>query len=139
MKKELTTEEILKDVYKYHSKAELTPEEIDTIIAMFDKPEKFVILRKLFQVLTQEERDIAIPSEEAMVDVNPTDMAQYGLQVAINTRADEKIRQALLTMYQKVKAWHVREKENEIKEDEEKKEKLEEQDELSKKLVGDNI
>lgn len=140
------TEDILKNVYKYQSKAELTTEEIDTIVKMFDTPEKFIVLRKMLQVLTQEERDIIVPSEEAMIDVNPQEMAKYGLQVAINMRADEKIRQALLSMYQKVKTYHQTELEKTLefeevktKEEEEKREQMQEEDELAKQRVGENI
>lgn len=139
-------EDILKDVYKYQSKAELTQEEKNIILEMFDKPEKFVVLRKVFQVLTQEERDIQIPSEEALIDVNPQELQKYGLQVAINMRADEKIRQSLLSFYQKVKTWHettVEEKmktaEVEKKKEEDKKEEMQEKDELAKQRVGENV
>lgn len=138
----MTNEEILKNVYKYQSKAELTAGEIETITEMFDKPEKFVVLRKLLQVLTDEERDIQIPSEAAMISTSPEDLKEYGLKVAINMRADEKIRQALLSMYTKVKTWHVSQVEEslniEAKEEDKKAEKAEEK-QLAKRRAGVNV
>lgn len=139
-------EDILKNVYKYKRKAELTQEEIDAVLEMFDKPEKFVILRKMLQVFSDDEREIDIPSEAALINTNPGQLQEYGLQVAINMRADEKIRQALASFYTKVKTWHVSEKEAEFdealrvaKEEEVVHEKMAEDAELSKKRAGENV
>lgn len=139
-------EDILKNVYKYKRKAELTQEEIDAVLEMFDKPEKFVILRKMLQVFSDDEREIDIPSEAALINTNPGQLQEYGLQVAINMRADEKIRQALASFYTKVKTWHVSEKEAEFdealrvaKEEEVVHEKMAEDAALSKKRVGEKV
>lgn len=141
-------QDILKDVYKYDGAVSLTKEERDILVAMFENPQSFVILRKILNIFTNVERDIVLPSEEIGLSEEgiPADFAHYGQKVYVNALADEKIRKNLLSIYSTIRAWKVAQKEEEFaaeaeeeKKEEEVKEKMEEEKELSKKRVGENV
>lgn len=141
-------QQILKDVYKYDGAVSLTQEEKDILIAMFENPQSFVILRKILNIFTNVERDIVLPSEEIGLSEEgiPADFAYYGQKVYVNALADEKIRKNLLSTYSTIKAWKVSQKEEEFakeaedeKKEEEVKEQIEEEQELAKQRVGENV
>jgi len=115
-----TNKEILENVYQYKEKASYTPEDLELAKEMFSTPERFALLRKVLQVLTQEERGISIPSKEALIAKRPEDLTTYGLQVAIESLADEKVRQTLVSFYMLLKGTIEQEK----KDAQEEKEKL---------------
>lgn len=141
-------EAILKDVYKYNGAVVLTDEEKSELRDMFKTPERFTILRKVLNVFTNEERDIVLPSEEIGLSEEgiPADFAHYGQKVYVNALADEKIRKNLLSVYSSLQAWHKTKKQEEFeaealeeKKEAEAREKLEEEQELAKKRVGENV
>lgn len=139
-------EAILKDVYSYHEEVELTEKEIKMVIEMFDVPEKFVILRKMLQVFTHAERGIVVPNSNAVIDLHPENLQTYGLKVAVESLADEKLRQSLANFYTKVQMMKVREKRADFeKENLEKaqedalREEKNTEDKKAKQTFGENL
>lgn len=134
------------NVYSYQESAELTPKEIEMVVEMFDVPEKFLVLRKMMQVFTSEERGLVIPNSYVAIDALPEDLEKYGLKVAIESRADEKVRQALSSFYRKVQLLKMREKREELEEknliDHEEakaREKMDEEDTEAQQNFGENL
>lgn len=134
------------NAFSYQEGSEMTQKEIDMVIEMFDVPEKFLVLRKMIQIFTPEERGLNIPNASAAIDTLPEDLEKYGLKVAIEARADEKVRQALASFYRKVQLLKMREKREELEarniedhEEEKAKEKMEEEDEEAKQNFGVNL
>lgn len=145
--KEITPEmkKILESVYRYQEKASYTPEEIEMAKEMFDKPEKFALLRKILQVFTHEERGISLPTKEALLG-KPEDLAKYGLNMAIETLADERVRQSLLSFYFLMKGEFQADKKEELEaaekekfEEEKRSEEFKENQEVENRKVGPNL
>jgi hypothetical protein len=96
---ELTPEQIkaVQEVYGIVSATSFSDEDIALAKTMFDTPEKFVLLRRIFQVLNQGERGLLIPHEFA--NVSGSTFEQLGIEVAIQKRADEIVRSSLVSFY----------------------------------------
>ena len=136
----------LEEIFKYTDKANIKDEEFELAKKMFDTPEKFDLLRRMLSVFITEEKGIVRPDIQATIDLRPEDMAKYGMQVAIESLAQEKIRQALLSFYMQLKNFMVTEKKKEFeainKEEEEeqkKKEAFEAQQEIETRELGEYI
>lgn len=139
-------EAILSEVYGYADKAHYTDEDIALAKQMFDTPEKFRLLRKILQVLTPEERGITIPGEVHFVDAKPEDKEHFAFSVAVDYRADEKIRQTLASFYQLLKGQFKAEKKAEFEkqnqadfEEKQRTEAHEERVEEDNRVVGENL
>lgn len=136
----------LEEIFKYTDKASITDEEFKLAKKMFDKPEKFDLLRRILSIFISEEQGIVRPDPKAMIDLRPDDLNKYGMQVAIETLAQEKVRQSLLSFYMQLKNFMVEEKKKEFEEinkqeaeEQRKKEEFEEQQEIEARELGENI
>jgi hypothetical protein len=145
---DLTSEQeaILSEVYGYSDTAHYTEEDIELAKVMFDTPEKFALLRKILQVLTPEERGITIPGEVHFVDAKPEDRERFAFAVAVDYRADEKIRGTLVSFYQLLKGQFKKDKKEEFEKqnqeefDEKKRSEVhEEKVEEDQRTVGTNL
>lgn len=114
-------EKELNNVYSLQEGADLTDSEIDTLVKMFDKPENFVLLRKVLRVLTPDELGISYNNDIKQLGLNPEDWEKYGKQVAIVQLADEKIRQALFNFYKMIQTHKMSEKRKEFEIENQKK------------------
>lgn len=139
-------EQIIRGAYLYSDKYELTDEDIVLAAEMFNTPEKFLLLRKMLGIHTPNEAGLSYKSAHKLLEASITDLQAYGLESAISNLADERIRVALIGMYNRVRR-HVQEKmsgkfksENE-KTDAERKlsEEHAEQSEEDKRTVGPNL
>lgn len=90
---------IIRDVFQYRDKAEYSEEELALARQMFDTPEKFALLRKILQVLTQEERGISMPDPRSFIDLDPEKARKYAFDMAVLLKTDETIRQMLVQFY----------------------------------------
>lgn len=131
--------DILKNIYHYKNDIELSEQEMQTVIEMFDTPDKFIILRKMLMIFSDEERGLVLPNDAIRISTLPENLETYGLQVAVNSLADEKIRQSLQNFFQKVQAFHKNKLETQFKKENEIKEEILLEKETDKKVVGDNI
>lgn len=136
----------LEEIFKYTDKASIKDEEFELAKKMFDTPEKFDLLRRMLSVFITEEQGIVRPDIKASFDLRPDDMAKYGMQVAVETLAQEKIRQSLLSFYFQLKNHLVTEKTKEFElenkeeaEELKKKEEFEAQQEIETRELGENI
>ena len=104
---ELTEEQqrILQHHFLYQEEADLTEEELDQLCRMFDKPEKLKLLRKLFNVVTRDERGFMHQDPLATIQADAANKEAYAFEVAVNMLADEKVRKALISAYQRVKVY----------------------------------
>jgi hypothetical protein len=134
------------EAYSYQDKAEITEDEMNTARAMFDTPEKFRILRKFLQILTQDERGVTYTGIQSLVQASESDLKTYALESAVQHLAYEKVRQALLNFYLKLHDAKLRdlkkvataENKKQFEEDKRTEEYLKEKEE-AKKRVGDNL
>lgn len=143
------TDEQIKEAdaaYSLVTEIEITKSEMEEILDMFHKPERFTILRKVLMQFSNAERGLVLPRPESVIGTNPENLALYGQQVAIDSLADERIRQCMRDLYFKVKTEKVRQAEAELEkknaeklEKEEGKEKTEEENEDAKRKVGINV
>lgn len=100
---ELSTEQeaLLKSVYQYTDKADFSDAEIEAAKEMFDSPEKFVILRKIFGVITEEERGINYQGKLATLSAN--DFQQMGIEASIQKAVEARIQRGLAQFYSLLK------------------------------------
>lgn len=96
-------ENIIRGVYQYSDKYELTEDDMNLAAEMFDKPEKFLLLRKLLGIHTPNEAGCSFKSPHKMLEASVADMQAYGIESAISNLADERIRVALVGTYNKVR------------------------------------
>jgi len=136
--------EILESVFQYTDKFEITDKEKLVIREMFDTPEKFALLRKILGVLTRDERGLTMPSAEA--NLSADDYESLGRELELSRRVDERIRGALVNLYRLTRQDIVAEKTKEFEETnrkaEEEKEKTkeyEEQQDVDKRVAGENL
>lgn len=137
---------ILQDAYAYRDDAEYTEEDLKLAKQMFDTPEKFKLLRKIFGVHTPNERGITMPTIQAFVDADLGDLKKYAVETAVNHLADEKVRKALVNFYVllrgnirgEMQAEFDKENAEELKE-KKQTEEFEAKQEEDKKIVGDNL
>lgn len=139
-------EKVLNEVYNLREGSELSVEEIDKAIEMFDKPENFIILRKVLGIASYADRGITLQNPALKAGSSPEDYEEYGKRVAIEILADEKIRQTLFAFYKQIQSFKIREKRKEIEEEnaksveEEKNTKeFEKEQEISKRVFGENL
>ena len=139
-------EKVLAEVYNLQEGAELTAEEIDKAIEMFNSPESFIILRKVLGIASYADRGITLQNPALKAGSTPEDYEEYGKKVAIEILADEKIRQTLFAFYKQIQSFKIKEKrkefetENAKKEEEDKiAEELNKVEEKNKRVFGDNI
>jgi len=125
-KSEYNTEqiEVLETIYGYSDTANYSKEDLALARIMFDKPEKFALLRKILQVMTPNERGLSIPNPKALVDADIKDLHGYAIATAVNNLADEKVRQTLNAFYRLMRATIVADKKAEY--DAENKEEFKE-------------
>lgn len=83
--------------FNFREKAELTEDEIDQLVTIFDTPEKLLILRKLFLVVSEDERGISIVTP-SIGDVG-ADWEKFGLLTYANSLANEQVKNSLLMAY----------------------------------------
>lgn len=137
---------ILQDAYAYRDDAEYTEEDLKLAKQMFDTPEKFKLLRKIFGVHTPNERGITMPTIQAFVDADLGDLKKYAVETAVNHLADEKVRKALVNFYVllrgnirgEMQAGFDKENAEEVKE-KKQTEEFEAKQEDEKKIVGDHL
>lgn len=139
-------EKVLAEVYNLQEGAELTSEEIDKAIEMFNSPESFIILRKVLGIASYADRGITLQNPALKAGSTPEDYEEYGKKVAIEILADEKIRQTLFAFYKQIQSFKIKEKrkefetENAKKEEEDKiAEELNKVEEKNRRVFGDNI
>lgn len=137
-------EKILSEIYVYKDSGEITEDDIKTLKMMFDKPEKFALLRRVLGLLTRDERGLTMPQAEN--HISGKDYEDLGREVVLQRKADETIRLSLARFYsliqtelksEKTKEF---EKENEtLDKEEENKKESEIEREREERGVGDNV
>ncbi len=90
-------EKTLSEVFQYTDKADISDAEIELARQMFDSPEKFVLLRKILGVITQEERGIHYEGELAGLTANSFEA--YGIEALIKKNTDDRIKRGLGSLY----------------------------------------
>ena len=147
-KENLTKEqtEILEKEYGYVDKAHYSEADLKLAKEMFDKPEKFALLRKILQVITPVERGLMFPNPQALVSADPTDLNKYAIESAVNNLADEKVRQTLVAFYKLIKGELVDKKREDFKaenlakfKEQQNIEKMEEAKKEDAKKFGENL
>ena len=147
-KEGLTKEQEAKiaSAYSLKEEASITEEELRVLQDMFDTPEKFVLLRKMFQVITQEERGLVYPSPESVIHLDPEQAKEFAFQVVVGDKVQETIRQRLLTFYQIIRNLNREDmkvsfdEKNKMKfENKERVDAAEEKDEAEEHGVGENL
>lgn len=129
---ELTKEQVseLEKIFQYKEKAEFTEEEKETLKEMFSTPEKLLILRKGLGMFTIEEKGLAFPSAQNLIQADIVDLEKYAIETAVSNLATEKVRMALFSLYRMINASKVSEKRKEFEkkniEDFEEKKRTEE-------------
>ncbi len=137
-------QKILSEDFNYSEKCEITQEEIDSLVDVFDTPEKLVLLRKLFLVVTEEERGVTVITPHA--GDGQADFEKFGQLTYINQLVQQEIKDALTKAYELVtkqrKINQLNKMTAENKEEakvEERKEKTAEQEEIAGREVGVNL
>lgn len=137
-------QDILSEVYKLDTKAEISKEDIAWAKDKFKDPEDFQRLRKILRVVTEEEKGIAYQSEIASVP--DEDLKRFAIDVKINNLANERIRNALLSFYVMLRdsnredvSKKIDERVEELKRDEAQREQLKKEVELANKKYPDNV
>lgn len=147
-KKDYTPEqtEVLETIYGYSDKANYSEEELAIAREMFDKPEKFALLRKILQVLTPDERGLTLKNPQAFVDADIKDLQKYALETAVNNLADEKVRQSLYAFYRLMRSIVVADKKAEFDaanqesfEEEQRSEEFKQEEQQEKRTLGENL
>lgn len=95
-------EKVLSEVFLFEEGGDLSEEDVKTLAGMFDTPAKFVLLRRALQVLTPAERGLTIKDSKAFIETQPHDYEKFAFDMAVDMRADEKVRQSLVSLYRKV-------------------------------------
>lgn len=143
---ELTEEQerIIEDIYGYTDKAAYTEEDIAMAKQMFDTPEKFRLLRKILQVFTIEERGLSIP--DPLNNISAESFEKLGIEVAIQKKADEKIRSSLVSFYLRLRKDIQQDKREELEKqniadfvEQKKTEKFLEEKEEANRVIGVNL
>lgn len=144
---DLTVEQqkVLKEIYQYSDEGQLNEEDLKLGAAMFDTPEKFKLLRKIFGILTRDERGLTLFSPQSLVRAEISDLQKYAVETAVNNLADEKIRNALFSFYRNVRTYLVSEKKKEFAEEnqaefeeEKRRDKFEEEKDVGE-AIGKNL
>lgn len=137
-------QDILSEVYKLDTKAEISKEDIAWAKDKFKDPEDFQRLRKILRVVTEEEKGIAYQSEIASVP--DEDLKRFAIDVKINNLANERIRNALLSFYVMLRdsnredvSKKIDERVEELKRYEAQREQLKKEVELANKKYPDNV
>lgn len=105
----------LQEMYSYTDGYEYTPADLKLAQQMFDTPEKFLLLRKIFGVHTPNEKGLTMQGPQAVVEASITDMQAYAIETAVNHLANEKVRQALVAFYRVVRQEMVQKKADEFR------------------------
>jgi len=103
-------EKILSEVFLFEEGGDLSEQDVKTLAGMFDTPAKFVLLRRALQVLTPAERGLTIKDSKAFIETQPHDYAKFAFDMAVDMRADEKVRQSLVSLYRRVGKHYVEQK-----------------------------
>lgn len=144
---DLTVEQqkVLKEIYQYSDEGQLNEEDLKLGAAMFDTPEKFKLLRKIFGILTRDERGLTLFSPQSLVRAEISDLQKYAVETAVNNLADEKIRNALFSFYRNVRVYLVSEKKKEFEEEnqaefeeDKRRDKFEEEKDVGE-AIGKNL
>lgn len=96
-------EQIVRGVYQYTDKYELTDDDMKLAAEMFDTPEKFLLLRKLLGMYTPNEAGLTFKSPHKLLEASIADLQAYGLESAVSNLADERIRMSLITLYNRIR------------------------------------
>ena len=137
---------VLSETYSLTDGYHISDEEMKIAKEMFDTPEKFVILRKIFGIVTENEKGLTGMNSQALIDADSKDLTQYAIQTLINTQTEENIRKALANFYIRLQ----REIRTELMEgmqeqntkdfDEvERTKEFESEEEVKKRTVGENL
>lgn len=136
----------VQEAYMLTEGYEISEEEISVARAMFDTPEKFLLLRKILQVFTLEERGISYKSPQALVEADPVKLQEYAVASAIDALADEKVRKALSRFYVLVRGINqesmtadFKKQNDEAVEEAKRTEEFEERQEEQNRPVGPNL
>lgn len=136
----------LQEVFHYQDSADYTAEDLKLAREMFDTPEKFKLLRKILQVLTPSEKGMTIPTSPAFVDATPEEKEKFAYAVAVDLRADEKIRQTLVSFYRLLREDIQSEMKKDFEEsnkaefeEKQRTEEYEEKKEIENREVGENL
>lgn len=139
-------EQVIRGVYRYSDKYELTDEDIALAAEIFNTPEKFLLLRKMLGVHTPNEAGMLFKTPHKLMEASVTELQAYGLESAISNLADERIRIALIGMYNRVRHYIQENMSATFKADNEKtdaerklSEEFAEQSEEDKQIVGPNL
>lgn len=120
-------QKVLEEIYLFEDSGHINEADLKLAAEMFDTPQKFQLLRKIFGVLTQEERGLTMISPQSLIEANVAELNKYAIETAVNNLAQEKIRNSLFSFYRNVRAYLVKEKkaqfeeENQAEFDEEKR------------------
>lgn len=122
MRTEKEVNEIISNVYKLQSEAELKEEDIAWGKKVFQEPEDFHRLRRILRVITDNERGITWQEELSSVP-DSENHEKFAFDVKVHNAVNEKIRNALLGFYSVIMNDLRTEKKKEIEAEEAEKKK----------------
>ena len=143
------TEDQLKEVnsvFLYSDEYELTEEDLVRLNGMFAKPEDFLLLRKILGIHTPNEAGLTFKSPHKLLEASLAEKEAYAIEHAVSMMADERIRQALISMYSTLRGWKKTEltkkfeKQNQNEfEEQQRTEDFEEKQEEENRDIGVNV
>lgn len=139
-------ERILSEVFMFSEAGDLSDDDVKTLAEMFDTPAKFQLLRRALQVLTPAERGLTIKDSKTFIETQPHDFQQYAFDMAVDLRADEKVRTSLVSLWRRVGQFYVGKKREEFEaqnqaafEEGQRTEAYEEEKEGEDRTVGERV
>lgn len=139
-------EAVLEGIFQFSEKGDLSEEDTATLAAMFDSPDKFVLLRRAMNILTADERGLTMKNPLQFVEASPSDREKYAFEVAVELRADEKVRGGLISLFRRVHKHIVDAKRAEFEkqnaaefEEQQRTEEFDEKQEEESRHVGPNL
>lgn len=90
-------QEIIANDFQLTEEAAITDEEARILVDVFDSPEKLVLLRKLFYVVSTMERGISMKAN--VPDHSSMDFEQFGKEMAFMNEVNSRIQQAMVQAY----------------------------------------
>lgn len=134
------------EVFSYVDEYELTDSDYDRLNEMFQTPEDFKLLRKVLGIYTPNEAGLTYKSPHKLLEASPADRERYAIEHAVSMMADERIRQALIQTYvrlrevkkSKMKADFETQNQTEFEEGK-RTEEFEEKQEEDQRTVGVNL
>lgn len=145
---ELTAEQrdILQKDFLYEEAADLNEDDLKILAEMFDDPKKLKVLRKAFNIVTVDEKGFTRQADAATVNLNPSDPLAYIFENAVNTLSDERIRKAIVGIYQRVRSYRQREMTDKFEkgnvqayEEKQRTEEFHEEQASGKRTLGENL